>query len=96
MRKHRYCLFLRKTSFSPFLKDVAQTKSMSLLFPSYELIWEPPKKCHELLLLDTIINPLNLKEDYSWVLSIPIVLGLPETSKKWKRVLGREIQEVDV
>jgi hypothetical protein len=94
MRKHRYCLFLRKTSTSPFLKDIAQAKSMSLLFPEYILIWEKPEVCQELLLLDTVVNPMVYREDYSWVKFIPKVKVLPGLAKHWEKLLNRKVEEV--
>ncbi len=88
------CMLGRKTSGSPFLKDVAQTKTMSLLFPSYELVWAAPAHCQELLFLDTAVNPLNLNQDFSWVGAIPVVKSLPGLSKPWSKLLGRIVEEV--
>ena len=92
MRKH--CTLARKTSRSVYLKDVAQAKSLSLLFPEYELTWEHPIQTEELLLLDISINPLQFGGDFAWIEKTPIVKVMPGTGKVLEKILGREVQEV--
>lgn len=94
MKKH--CMLLRKTSGSVFLKDVAQTKMISLLFPEYTLVHSPPSDCQHLLLLDTVVNPVQLQEDYTWVRSVPCVEVLPELKKPWEKLLKRTVKEVSL
>ena len=88
------CTLLRKNSLSVYLKDVAQTKTLSLLFPDYELIWEHPVIAETLLLLDTSANPLQFKSDLTWLEKIGQVLVLPGMSKSFQRILPCGIKEI--
>lgn len=94
MKKH--CTFLRKGSQSIFLKQLAQTTTISLLFPDYELSWESPIETEHLLLLNTSQVPMQFSNpaDWEWVTKVPVLEGLPGTREGWKRILGREIKEV--
>lgn len=92
MNKH--CTLLRKTSGSVFLKDVAQARTMSLLFPDYELSWEHPVKTGTLLLLDTSANPLQFREDYVWMNKVKRVEVLPGLKKAFERILPCSVFEV--
>jgi len=92
LRKH--CTLARNTSRSVYLKDVAQAKSLSLLFPEYKLVWDHPVDTDELLLLDISINPLQFGGDFAWVQKVPVVKAMPGTKKVLEKVLKREVQEV--
>ena len=94
MKKH--CTLLRKTSGSVFLKDVAQTRTMSLLFQDYELSWEHPVKTETLLLMDTSANPLQFGEDYTWIGKINRVEVLPGMKKAFERILPCCVFEVSL
>lgn len=85
---------LRKTSLSVYLKDVAQTKSISLLYPDFVLTWNHPIEAEELLLLDTSANPMNYLKHYYWMEEIKKVYCLPGMSKGMSRILNREVEEV--
>lgn len=90
----KHCTLLRKTSGSVFLKDIAQTKTLSLLFPNYDLVWEHPTKPAVLLLLDTSANPLQFTQDLSWLSKIKRVQVLPGMGKSFERILRRDLEEV--
>ncbi len=92
LKKH--CTLARKTSRNVYLKDVAQAKSLSLLFPEHKLVWEHPIETDELLLLDISINPLQFGGDLSWVQKVPVVRVMPGTKKVLEKILKREVQEV--
>lgn len=89
----KHCTILRPTSLSTALKVVAQAKTVSLLYPEYELVWEPVET-DELLILDTGVNPVQFSGDYDWVKSIPVVLCLPGSGKTLTKMLGRTVEEV--
>jgi len=90
----KHCTLLRKTSGSVFLKDIAQTKTLSLLFPNYDLMWDHPTKPAVLLLLDTSANPLQFTQDLSWLSEIKCVQVLPGMLKSFERILRRDLDEV--
>jgi len=90
----KHCTLLRKTSLSTALKVVSQAKTVSLLYPEYELVWGPVQT-DELLLLDTGINPIQLSGgDFSWVRDIPKVYCLPGSEKTLTKLIGREVVEL--
>ena len=94
MKKH--CMLLRKTSGSVFLKDVAQARTISLLFPDYDLCWEQPKRAQTVLLLDTSVNPMQFRENYSWLSKVKKVEVLPGMKKPFERILPCSVYEVSL
>ena len=92
----KYCMLLRNTSGSVFLKDVAQAKSVSMLFPNYKLIWDPPGGAERVLLLDTSFSPLHFKGDFSWLSQVERVEVLPGLKKAFDRVFPCGSHEVSL
>ena len=93
MRKH--CTLARKTSLSVFLKAVSQAKCVSELYPEYELTWDHPVETDELLMLDTTVNPMEMRGDYAWTQKIGKVLVLPGTKKAFESILKREVEVIE-
>lgn len=85
---------LQKMSGSVFLRQVAQTKTISLTFPGYELVWTHPIEADVLLLLDTTANPLLFRGDYTWLNNVETVEALPGQAKAFSKILNREVNEV--
>ena len=92
----KHCMFVGKNSGSVFLKSVAQTKSISLLFSEYLLITKIPESCKCLLLLDTVLNPLQMQGDYSWMDHIPLIEVLPGMKKQWEKLTGQTVSEISL
>ena len=90
----KHCMFVGKNSGSVFLKSVAQTKSISLLFSEYLFVQDVSDNCESLLLLDTIVNPLQMTGEYGWMKTIPEVKVLPGTKKPWEQLIKRTVEEV--
>ena len=91
-----YSTLLKKTSGSVFLKDVSQAKTISLLFPEYELVWKPPLNANKLLLLDTSFSPLQFQGDFSWLGQVSCIEVLPGLKKAFDRVFTWNSYEVEL
>lgn len=92
MKKH--CTLLRKSSLSPFLKEVSQATLISELLPDYTLTWEHPIDTDVLLLLDVAVNPVQHAKYAGWLSNIPVVQCLPGTIGYWKRIKGLKVEEI--
>jgi hypothetical protein len=94
----KHCTYLQRTSKSVFLKAIAQSQTISWLFPDYELTWEHPVETDHLLLLNVSVVPIQFtnKEQYDWIFDIPVVEAMPGTAYYWDKALGLAVKEVEL
>jgi hypothetical protein len=91
-----YSTLLKRTSGSVSLKDVSQAKTISLLFPEYNLVWEPPIDANKLLLLDTSFSPLQFRGDFSWLRGVERIEVLPGLKRAFDRTFAWDSSEVEL
>lgn len=78
------------------MKDVAQTKTISLLLPDYKLSWDHPVTTEVLLLLDTSFNPMLFPGDFSWLKGVGRLEVLKGYGKSFERVFSLPAFEVSL
>ena len=77
---------------------IAHIRSLSFLFPDYQLVTGPPypEKVDTVLIFNANPDPRTIRGDLTWIKDAHTVQVLEGGRSRWEKFLGRTVEEVSL